>query len=250
VLAQTRRVDEILIADDASTDGTRELVRALDSEYPQIQGIVREANVGVALNRDMAIRAATGDLITTLDGDDEYSHGKIEAEERVLCGRTTDIAFSDIDILYLVNGARRNLSLSSYAQLSKDERLKRTIRRRGPIPRDLLLSKELYLSSGGYHSDMKIYEDWELKIRLLHMESAWKYSGEVGTIYRVSGDGLSSAAESKHLQFQHKALRKNRRKIIRQLDGYQYGVAILGCYARYCRILAGRWVRLFRKSIE
>lgn len=72
VLAQSRQPEEIILADDCSTDGSRELIRSLADAHPTIKAVFRDANLGVAANRDLAIRAVSKDLVTTLDGDDFY----------------------------------------------------------------------------------------------------------------------------------------------------------------------------------
>lgn len=77
VVNQTLPVNEIIVADDGSTDGSRDLITSLAHEYSQIKPIFREKNLGVSINRDLAIRAAQSNLITTLDGDDCYSPKKL-----------------------------------------------------------------------------------------------------------------------------------------------------------------------------
>ena len=78
VAGQTMPVDEIIITDDASTDGSQDLIQSLAAIHPRIRPILRETNIGVAANRDLAVREARGELITTLDGDDYYYPEKIE----------------------------------------------------------------------------------------------------------------------------------------------------------------------------
>ncbi len=56
---------EILLLDNHSTDGTQEMVRA---NFPTIKCIRTEANVGAA-GRNVAMRAAEGDIVVTLDDD-------------------------------------------------------------------------------------------------------------------------------------------------------------------------------------
>ncbi len=85
VLNQTRVPDQILIVDDASTDGSQELIREYQSKHPEIISTVfNESRQGIGSVRRIAIEASTGDFVTYLDGDDLYYPQKIEAEESAL----------------------------------------------------------------------------------------------------------------------------------------------------------------------
>ena len=69
VLAQTRRVDEVIVIDDGSTDGTAEALQALFGE--QIRYVWQE-NRGVSSARNHGLRIARGRYLTLLDSDDEW----------------------------------------------------------------------------------------------------------------------------------------------------------------------------------
>lgn len=79
---------ELLIGEDCSTDGTREIVRSYEERYP---GIVRmltsEQNVGVWENYRRLLSAARGDFIAHLDGDDYWLPGKLAAQLKELAAR-------------------------------------------------------------------------------------------------------------------------------------------------------------------
>jgi glycosyltransferase involved in cell wall biosynthesis len=60
---------EILVVDDASTDGTPEVLRALGGDYPELTGLVLADGVGQSSAIFAGIRAARGDWIATLDAD-------------------------------------------------------------------------------------------------------------------------------------------------------------------------------------
>ncbi len=65
---------EILIADDCSTDGTREIVLDYQSRYPElIRVLFRESNLGPAKNFMDLINSAEGKYIAYLEGDDYWT---------------------------------------------------------------------------------------------------------------------------------------------------------------------------------
>lgn len=68
----------VLVGDDASDDGTSEIVAGLAEEYRgHIQHFRREPNMGVFANiRDLMARA-DGDYIAQMDGDDYWLPGKL-----------------------------------------------------------------------------------------------------------------------------------------------------------------------------
>jgi glycosyltransferase involved in cell wall biosynthesis len=64
---------EIIIADDCSTDGTRDIVAEYGRKFPEfIRLISRERNVGPGLNFVELINAAKGKYIAYLEGDDYW----------------------------------------------------------------------------------------------------------------------------------------------------------------------------------
>ena len=83
-MRQDIEISEIIVADDGSTDSSKKIISELATKHENVIASFREYNVGVSANRDRAIRSATGELITTLDGDDLFLPGKIKAEYEIL----------------------------------------------------------------------------------------------------------------------------------------------------------------------
>lgn len=95
VLSQTLTGFELIIVDDASTDGTWEHLRERYGADSRIKLIHHERNLGVSDARNTALRAARGEYIAPIDHDDflepEYLEGLYNAAKShdadcVLCG--------------------------------------------------------------------------------------------------------------------------------------------------------------------
>lgn len=78
VLAQTVLPAEILVVDDASTDGTAEAVEALAN--PLVKLIRQSTNGGVAAARNRGVEESRGNWIAFLDSDDEWLPTKLQRQ--------------------------------------------------------------------------------------------------------------------------------------------------------------------------
>lgn len=75
---------EIIVSDDCSTDNTQEVLRAFSEKHPgRIKLLLRDKNVGPALNYHGVHRTASGDVVYHFDGDDVMLPGKLQRQHDV-----------------------------------------------------------------------------------------------------------------------------------------------------------------------
>lgn len=85
VIHQTAQVHEIIVADDCSSDGSVDLVKAYMEKYPGfVKGVFGEKNQGIPQNRNSGLRQVTGDSVFILDGDDRFLPRNVEKMTEVL----------------------------------------------------------------------------------------------------------------------------------------------------------------------
>ena len=71
---------EILIQDDCSNDGTKQIVDNLSSKDPRIKYECNSINSGAAISRNNALKRAKGRWIAFLDSDDIWKPNKLEKQ--------------------------------------------------------------------------------------------------------------------------------------------------------------------------
>jgi glycosyltransferase involved in cell wall biosynthesis len=200
VLQQQLAVDlELVIVDDASTDDSVEIIHSLRDD--RVRLLRNASNRGIAAVRNQLLAAARGRFLSSLDGDDYYfSPGKLACEWNRLAAApepSRAVAYSDVQ---LVDAAGQGMVRASRMAPPQEGILfQALLDRRIMIPRDFLVPAELARSVGGFDEKLRIYEDWDYKLRLAQ-RATFLYTGHVGIAYRRHRGGLSAAGGKHHRQ--------------------------------------------------
>jgi glycosyltransferase involved in cell wall biosynthesis len=79
ILQQSSNVDEIIVSDDASTDGTRQILSEYQHKFPKIFRVYFHSdNHGTVKNFEFALGQCRGQLIFLCDQDDVWQTKKVE----------------------------------------------------------------------------------------------------------------------------------------------------------------------------
>ena len=221
VLDQTYKNIQIVIADDASTDGSQDLLRDISSKYPnQIKLILAQENQGIAKNKNMGFCACTGDFITYLDGDDYYFSEKIEHEIKVFNLNTNaDIVYSNFAYADSRGEIREIWKNSSYIAPTGNI-FKRVFSRRFPyktLYRCELIRADVLKKVNYYDDSVIAYHDWDSRIRM-SKNCKIAYSDYVGSAYVDDPRGISNVAKRRQLIDDMKYVINKNKNLLKKLS--------------------------------
>jgi glycosyltransferase involved in cell wall biosynthesis len=164
VLAQTRPADEIIVVDDASTDGTA----ALATSYAGHRVILlsRPECRGAAAARNAGIRAANGTWIAFLDADDEWLPGKLERQAAaVSAAREASFVFCASEE-FSPGGRSLGDTFRGDPVTTGSEAWKALLACNFVQTSTVVARRALLLQLGGFDETLKVAEDQDMWIRL------------------------------------------------------------------------------------
>lgn len=161
---QTYENIECIIVDDASTDGTKEMLDSMSKEYTiRYIRISNEESRGGNYARNKGIIAAKGTLIAFLDDDDEWLETKIEKQVDVL-NRDIEMGVVSCGIIREYNFSKRVFSdVNTIPEGDLSSRIWEKI----PFTTStILVKKDLLIEVGMFDEKLKYWQEYELLIRL------------------------------------------------------------------------------------
>ena len=159
VKGQSYPIDEIIVCDDGSTDGTE---RELSPKFPSVTWL-RQENKGVASARNHAIRKAKGSWIALLDSDDEWKQEKLERQISLIASNP-DSKACHTDEVWIRNG--NQTILPKFMDKSSETLFARSLRRCLICPSSALLHSEVFSEIGLFDESFPVCEDYDFWLRL------------------------------------------------------------------------------------
>lgn len=101
IAAQTRPPDELVVCDDKSADGTKEIVAEFASRAPfPVRLHVNEENLGSTRNFEKAIGLCAGEIIALADQDDVWHPDKLRRmEDEFIAAPHVGLVFTDLEVV-------------------------------------------------------------------------------------------------------------------------------------------------------
>ena len=91
---------ELVIVDDASTDGTWEMIEGAAMEEPRIRAFRNESNRGVVFTRNRALDEAKGRFVAFLDSDDLWEPLKLEKQVAFMLSGSHAFTYTSYENFY------------------------------------------------------------------------------------------------------------------------------------------------------
>lgn len=185
-LNQTGCEVEVIVVDDGSSDKTRDVVLAIGDRRVRC---IQQKNAGPAVARNRGVEAAKHEWIAFLDADDLWQPQKLARQLETAHRTNAAIVYTltrnfgncdDLaEVRHFPDGPPRGqifemLLLDNVIGLSS-----------------VMIHRRVFLDHGGFRSEFRGTEDWDLWLRLSAAGQAFEVVPELLTLYRWQEDSLS-----------------------------------------------------------
>ena len=185
-LAQDHPAIEVLVVDDASTDGTATWVHTRFGD--RVRVLSRRDHAGPSAARNHGIAAAQGVFLQFLDADDTLPPSKIARQIDRLRREAAQVAVATT--IDAGSGAARRVR---ELPRSTAGRLRASFLRGSFITTHAVLCRtDLVRAAGGFREDLRRCEDYELWLRLVDTGATFVMTPEVTVEYTRRADSLSA----------------------------------------------------------
>jgi glycosyltransferase involved in cell wall biosynthesis len=186
---------ELLVVDDASTDGTAEVCRALEG----IRYIRLEHNLGVAGARNAGILASSAEYIAFLDDDDLRLPASLDLQLAALA-RQPEAGFVCGSMLLADQEGRLTGEKSAPVHPGGDLFWELMELAFPVMPMSVLFRRECFFRAGLFRNRLAGIDDWDIFVRIAELYPVVVISEAVG-IYRqpTPSSGQGSSQLARHL---------------------------------------------------
>jgi len=184
---------EVIVADDASRDGTQGIIRELAQQYPQrLMPVFNPSNVGITSNSNIGLAHCSGELIAFMGGDDVLLPGKIARQvewfkvdpNRVLCGHNVDWIDAE--------GKSLGIRSSDMVPLQTGCGASGFIRHGTPFAATSVMVRRSRIPARGFHPSLPVVSDWKLWIDVIGTDGCYGHIPGVHARYRRHRDNVTA----------------------------------------------------------
>ncbi|NOT88912.1 MAG: glycosyltransferase [Lysobacter sp.] len=191
VLAQTHPVDEIIVIDDGSTDGTGDALRARYGERIRYHW---QDNAGVSAARNAGMAIARGRYFALLDSDDAWRAEKTAHQVAWLDARP-DFGMVLCDVVR-VDADHKPYDVFHRREVLPEDGwvLHRLLLNPSLVPASTMFRREVFDTCGGFDPSLRTAEDLDFHLRVARRWQIGVIEAELVEAMRGHQDGLSGEA--------------------------------------------------------
>lgn len=222
---QTLSSIEAIVVDDASRDGSADIVRAFASSDPRVRLIQKDRNAGPAACRNLALLEARGDWIAVVDSDDLIAPNRLERLVAAAQAWDADIVSDNVALFRETPRAPWGtvlplslpeegtwIDLATFVRRSGLEDGFRSLGYLQPMFRRRVIAEQGLV----YDETLKIAEDYDFLARLLAKGARMRVFPWPGYLYRQRHRSLSRTLSAADVRAMLKADDEFRRQAAAQ----------------------------------
>lgn len=188
VLHQRDVALEVIVVDEASTDGTNEALDAVARHDARVRVVRHTQPMGLAAARNAGLREARGRWVAFLDDDDFWHPAKLSQQVAAVAVGGTSWTFGSA---VYVDDRLRPFHIVSTTGVVEQLLDINSVPAGGS---GVLASREVLLELGGFDVHLSAFEDWDCWLRLLGRDEP-AITSEVLTAYRIAAGSMSHSVE-------------------------------------------------------
>ena len=219
VQKQTFTDMEILVCDDASTDTTRDIVRAYQVRDSRIQLLCLSENQGAGAARNLGLKASCGEYVAFLDSDDEWLPNKIEKQVTLMDSLTNDWGVCHTGA-YIRKNINRELLFKPREDFNGDVFHLHVLGKLRFLTPTLIIRKICFVNAGIFDENLLRGEDVELLLRVFKMYKLAVIPNPLANV-NLQTDKLHSSTITDQLEFSRLSILEKHEKVVQQRLGHK-----------------------------
>lgn len=201
VLAQDEPAFELLIVDDASTDGSAALAEEYARRDPRVSVIAHERNAGLAATLNEGLERARHELVLRMDQDDVSLPSRIRVQCEYMDAHPA-VAVAGAWVFHM--GSRPEFDRLVELPTTPRAIAARLLRENCLYHPSVIMRRSVVLGAGGYRSEFRNAEDYDLWLRLSRQHDLANID-EPLLRYRFSIGGMTLGRKWEQLYYVHLA---------------------------------------------